>query len=146
MKNLLFAVVVGALSISNASACSCRFQTLDQNVAQADQIFIATLESARVVPGDYPNKWPSTEGRFRLRKSLKGAAPPPEMVLTSGMGRSDCGVYMTVSYKYVIFKGKGSSAIGGCDATSAIEDFQEEEIVAKIQSILHPSKRQSGKR
>lgn len=146
MKKFLFAVVMAALSISSASACSCRFQTLDQHVAQADQIFIATLESAKVVPGDYPNKWPSIEGVFRLRKSLKGNAPPPEMVLTTGMGRGDCGVFMTVSVKYVVFKGKNDTRIGGCNLTGGMEDFQEDEIVAKIQSLLHPSKQKSNKR
>jgi hypothetical protein len=145
MKKIFFALGLAALSVSNASACSCGFASLDQQVNAADHIFIATLQSAKLVPGDYPEKWPSIEGSFLVKRSLKGNVAQSEVVLRTGLGRGDCGVFMTVSMKYVIFKQKNDTGIGGCSGTSAIEDFQEDEIAGKIQAILSQRKRKAQK-
>ena len=104
MTKMLFAVLLAALSISDAAACSCRLASLEEYVSQADQIFIATLQSAKVLPGDYPEKWPSIEGSFLVKRPLKGTVPQPDVVLTTGLGRGDCGIFMTVSRKYIIFQ------------------------------------------
>ena len=146
MKKILFGVVLAAFSISSASACSCRFVSLDEYVDEADQIFIATLQSAKMLPGDYPTKWPSIEGSFHVKRTLKGEMPASDVVFTTGLGRSDCGVFMTVSMKYIIFKKKQDTGIGGCSGTSAMEDFQEDEIAHKIQAILNQRKRKPQKR
>lgn len=98
------------------------------------------------MPGDYPQKWPFIEGSFHIRRSLKGAAQAGDIVLTTGLGRGDCGVSMQVSAKYIIFKGKSGTGIDACSGSRVIEDFQEDEIVAKIQSITRQPKRKPEKK
>jgi hypothetical protein len=141
MKHVLLAVVMGALSMSNASACSCALPSLDRFVNDADQIFIATLQEARVMPGDYPERWPSITGTFHIGKSLKGTPQAGDVRLSTGLGRGDCGVSMFVSAKYVVFKQKGGAGIDACSGSSVIEDFQEDEVVKKIQAIVGQRKR-----
>ncbi|MES2297697.1 MAG: hypothetical protein V4582_11680 [Pseudomonadota bacterium] len=140
MKNLLAALVILAFMATNASACSCGLVSLDLNVGEADDIFIATLQGAKVMPGDYPQKRPFIEGVFRIKKALKGSIQTKEISLTTGLGRGDCGVSMFVSSTYIIFKAKEYSSIGICSGSSSIEDFQEDEIVAKIQTIINRRK------
>lgn len=146
MKKRLFAVPVFALVIANASACSFPLMSVDQQVEHADEIFIATLVEAKVMPINDVRKWPWIEGRFQVRQVLKGGAQPNEIVLTTGMGRSDCGAGMMVSSKYVIFKDKKDTGIGAPTGTHIIEDFQENELAAKIQSLVRQQERKAKKR
>jgi hypothetical protein len=146
MKNIYFVLALAVLSISRASACSCALTTLKEYVDGADQIFVATLQEAKVRPGDFPEKWPYIEGVFRIKKSVKGEVSAGDVTLSTGLGRGDCGVSMHVSAKYIIFKSKEYSAIGSCSGSSVIEDFQEDEVVAKIQTILRQRKHLSRKR
>jgi hypothetical protein len=57
-----------------------------------------------------------------------------------------CGIFMTVSRKYIIFKRKNDTGIGDCSGSGGMEDFQEDEIVAKIQAILSRQKRKPQKK
>jgi hypothetical protein len=136
VKNLL-ALVILSLSTANASACSLPLVPLDLQIDRAEQIFIATLLEAKVMRGDRLHKWPWIEGRFQIEKNLKGGPLPKDVTLITGMGRGDCGVGMMVSAKYIIFKGKNDTGIGEDTGTHIIEDFQDDELAAKIQSILH---------
>lgn len=136
MKNLLLTFFLAAFFLSNASACSCRLASLDEFVERADEIYFATLQEAKVIPGEYPEKWPFIEGDFKIRKLLKGTLQAENVTLTTGLGHGDCGISMFVSATYIIFKGVKEKGIDACRGSSVIEDFQEDEIMRKIQKIL----------
>lgn len=146
MRKFIFAVAMLSLLNSGAHACSCHFTPLAQRVNEADEIFFATLQGAKVIPGDYPEKWPYIEGTFQTKKILKGTTQANDVVLSTGLGRGDCGTMMVVSAKYIIFKSKDQNTIDACSGSSVIEDFQEEEIMSKIQLIVHQRKRKLEKR
>jgi hypothetical protein len=122
---------------ANVSACSFPVTSLEHQVENANEIFIANLIEAKVLPIDDRHKWPSIEGRFQVKKILKGEEQPKEIILTTGLGRSDCGVGMMVSWNYVIFKGHKDTGIGDESGTHIIEDFQVEELAKEIHSIAH---------
>ncbi|MGW8394177.1 hypothetical protein [Pseudoduganella sp. HUAS MS19] len=136
MKKVIFAFAALVLLNADARACSCQFTPLAQRVNEADEIFIATLQRAEIKPGDYPEKWSYIEGTFQRRSVLKGAASTKEIVLSTGTGNSGCNVPMFVSAKYIIFKTKDQQSIETCSGSSVIEDFQEDEIAAKIKAEL----------
>ncbi|WP_156409928.1 hypothetical protein [Duganella sp. Root198D2] len=146
MKKFLFACVMLSLLYSSAHACSCQFTPLAQRVDEADEIFFATLQNAKVIPGDYPEKWPYIEGTFQAKKILKGTIQANDVVLSTGLGRGDCGTMMVVSAKYIIFKSKGRDSIDACSGSSVIEDFQEEEIMSKIRLLVSQRKPNLEKR
>ncbi len=145
MKNFIFAVAILLIMNSTAYACSCQFTPLAERVNEADEIFFATLQSAKAIQGDYPEKWPYIEGIFQPKKILKGMTHADDVVLRTGLGRGDCGTMMVVSAKYIIFKSKDYDGISACNGSSVIEDFQEEEIMSKIQIILNQRKRKLEK-
>lgn len=120
---------------ASASACSFPSKSIEQQVASADEVFIATLLEAKVIPGKEGHQWPWIEGRFQVGKVVKGGAQPEELILSTGMGRGDCGVSMLVSSKYIIMKGKNDTGIGIGTGTRVIEDFEENALLTKIQSI-----------
>jgi hypothetical protein len=124
------------LATASVSACSFPVRSLEHQIENADDIFIANLIEARVMPIDDDHKWPSIEGRFLIKKILKGGVQPKEVTLTTGLGRSDCGVGMMASWNYVIFKGRKDIGIGVESGTHIIEDFQVEELAKKIQLIV----------
>lgn len=66
----------------------------------AEEIFVATLVEARMVPAGAAEKWPRIEGRFQVGRILKGGQHARELVFTTGLGRGDCGVGMSVSHKH----------------------------------------------
>lgn len=146
MKKFIFAVAMLFLLNSGARACSCQFTPLAQRVNEADEIFFATLQRAEIKPGDYPEKWPSIEGRFQSRDVLKGAVSTKEIVLSTGMGNSGCNVPMFVSAKYIVFKSKNQQSIDACSGSSVIEDFQEDEIAAKIKAEVKRQRTKSEKK
>lgn len=136
MKYFLLAFTSLVLAATDSSACSFPISTLDQQIERADEIFIATLVEAKVIPKSERAEWPYIEGRFETRRVLKGREQPKIITLTTGLGRGDCGIGMSVTYKYVIFKGTKDIGIGVPSGTQLIEDFQEAELSAKIQAVL----------
>jgi hypothetical protein len=142
MKNIFFALVTIALATADASACSFPSLTLRQQIENVDQVFIATLLEAKLMPHDERHRGLWIEGRFQVTKVLKGGNLPGEITLTTGMGRGDCGVGMLVSSKYILFKRAKDTGISDADGSHIIEDFQENEIAAQIRSIMrrHQSK------
>jgi hypothetical protein len=128
------------LAAANSLACSFPASTLDQQTEKADEIFIATLIEAKLLPKDSRHEWPWIEGRFQEKKVLKGGAQPKGITLTTGLGRGDCGVGMMVSWNYVIFKGRKETGIGVPNGTRLIEDFEEGELIEQIQSIMRQQK------
>ena len=136
MIKILLASFLTILFSFNASACSCSLFSIDERVKNADQIYFATLLGAKVVPGDYPAKWPHIEGNFQVRKLLKGKVESENVTLTTGMGNGDCGVSMFVAETYIIFKESGRDGIGICGGSGPIYTFQEDEIEQKIRKIL----------
>jgi len=135
MKKCLFAALL-MLATLNASACKVPVLSLEQQVEKAEEIFIANLREAKVMPVDDRHKWPWIEGRFEVRKIIKGGAQSKEITLTTGLGRSDCGIGMMVSWNYIIFKGRNDTGIGDPSGTHVIEDFQVDELAERIQSIM----------
>lgn len=143
MKNYLFGLVGMLVGMAHASACSFPISSLEKQVEKADEIFIATLLEAKLIPKDARHEWPQIEGRFKISKTLKGGGQPEEITLTTGLGRSDCGIGMMVSWKYLILKGRNESGIWAPTGTHVIEDFQEDEFATNIQAIV---RRQENKR
>jgi hypothetical protein len=135
MKNCFFSGIL-MLVTANALACKVDVLPLEQQVERADEIFIANLLEAKVMRIDDLHKWPWIEGRFQVMKTLKGGKQPKEILLTTGLGRGDCGIGMMVSWNYVIFNGRNDTSIGYPSGTHIIEDFQVEELAKKIQSIV----------
>lgn len=135
MKKMLALLLLGLLQ-SAASACSCAFSTVDDYVHNADTIYMATLVEARLVPGDYPDTWPSLEGKFKVGKILKGKADGSIVTLSTGTGHGDCGVAMVVPAAYIIFKNKESQGIDICSGTSTMESFQVDEVANKITAAV----------
>ena len=130
------------LAAANVSACSFPVSSLEQQVARAEEIFMATLLEAKLMPADAGHEGPWVEGRFQVRRILKGEEKPKDVTLTTGLGRSDCGIGMMVSWKYVIFKGREETGIWTPSGTHIFEDFQEDELAAEIKSI---ARRQGAK-
>jgi hypothetical protein len=118
--------------------------SLEQQVEEAEEIFIANLREAKVMPVDNHHKWPWIQGRFEVKKIIKGGLQSKEITLTTGLGRSDCGIGMMVSWNYIIFKGRKDTGIGDPSGTHVIEDFQVDELTEKIQSIMRQQKVSHG--
>lgn len=96
MKNLLPVLLLG-LFCGEAAACSCPVKSFNKFVKDADAICFATLAEARVVRADPNRKWPFIQGRFEVRRTLKGTSRTGDMMLKTGLGGGDCGVPMAVS-------------------------------------------------
>jgi hypothetical protein len=116
------------LAAANSLACSFPASTLDQQTEKADEIFIATLIEAKLLPKDSRHEWPWIEGRFQVKKVLKGGVQPKGITLTM------------VSWNYVIFNGRKETGIGVPNGTRLIEDFEEGELIEQIQSIMRQQK------
>jgi hypothetical protein len=124
------------LGAVNASACSFPLVSLDRHVEDAEQIFIATLLEAKVMPRDGDHQWPWIQGRFHVSKRLKGGPETADVTLMTGMVRGDCSIGMLVSAKYLVFKNISDTGIGADTGTQIIEDFQEEEFTSKIFAMV----------
>ena len=96
------------------------------------------------MPVDNHHKWPWIQGRFEVKKIIKGGGQYKEITLTTGLWRSDCGIGMTVSWNHIIFKGPKDTGIGDPSGTHVIEDFQVDELTEKIQSIMRLQKVSHG--
>jgi hypothetical protein len=140
IKNGVFASMAFAVSSSVASACSYPLSSLDDKIAHADQIFIATLEEAKIIPGNYPTRRPTIEGAFRVDDTLKGQVQAAEIKLSTGLGGGDCGIPMIVSATYIIFKQRDTNSIWTPSGTSVIEQFQAPEVAEKIRSAVEKNK------
>jgi hypothetical protein len=130
------AALILFLSAASASACSCAYQTLGDFVKEADVIYLATLTEAKFDRGVALEKWPRIVGRFEIRKLIKGEVREKSVTLQTGLGRGDCGVSMSVSENYLIFKDKDSDGISMCSGSGMIYEFQEQELLAKIDALM----------
>lgn len=103
----------------------------------ADTIYMATLVEAKLIPGDYPDHWPSLEGKCKVGKILKGTVDETIATLSTGTGGGDCSVTMRVPATCIIFKNKRSLHIDICIGTSAMESFQEDEVAGKVAATVN---------
>lgn len=131
------------LFCGEAVACSCPEKSFNEFVKNADEIHFATLEEARVIRVDPNHEWPFIQGRFEVRRTLKGVSRTGEMMLQTGLGGRDCGIPMSVAQTYIIFKKAGIDGIHACDGSHAIYGFEEDDVAAKIKAVM--SKRSSKK-
>lgn len=136
MTKLLSILFLSALVTTNAAACSCGLRTLDDFVDNADSIHIATLQQAKLNAGEYGKGWPTIDGVFKVRTTLKGAVQGTSMSLSTPASGASCGISMMVSASYLIFKTKGQTGVSACDGSTLFEDFQEEDVVSKIRDRL----------
>jgi hypothetical protein len=146
MKTSTPGLLLTLLISSGASACSCGIRTLEDHANGADAIYLATLQQAKVVAGEYGKEWPLIEGTFHVRKTLKGQAQSEPMVLSTPISDASCGVSMVVSATYVIFKSKGQRGIIACDGSTVIEPFQEDEVAVKVRALLAKKAMTSSKK
>lgn len=136
MKNLLLIVVLFGLFCDQAEARSCPVKSFDEFVKDADEIYFATLEEARVIRANPNRKWPFIQGRFEVRRTLKGVPRAGEMILQTGLGGGDCGVPMSVAQTYIIFKKAGIDGIHDCGGSHGISGFQENDVAAKVKAAM----------
>jgi hypothetical protein len=144
MKIRVLGILIMLLASSRVSACSCGIATLDNHIDKADAVYLATLQQAKLVKGEYEKEWPYIEGTFQVHRTLKGRIQTESMTLTTPMWNASCGVIMVVSATYLIFKTEGRNSITACDGSSVIESFQEEEVAAKVKAELGKTGRTSG--
>lgn len=137
LKNGFFVLALFASFCSDAAACSCPVKSFGEFVKEADAIYFATLEEAKVIRSNSDRKWPFIQGRFEVRRTLKGAPRARVMMLSTGLGGGDCGVPMSVSQIYIIFKKSSMEGIHNCDGSHAIYDFEEDKIVAKVKRAMN---------
>lgn len=137
MKSLFLAIALSGLFCGEAAACSCAVTSFDGYVKNADSVYFATLEEAKVVRNAPDAKWPFIQGRFQVKRTLKGVPRTGEMMLRTGLGGGDCGVPMFVSATYIIFRNADFDGIGDCDGSHAIYGFEEDEIAAKVRAALN---------
>jgi len=140
MKNTLLALLLPVLLVAEASACSCLPKTLEQFAQDADAIYFATLQEAKLVERDGIHG-SSIEGQFRIRQTLKGHAPSKLVRLTTPADSATCGVIMIVAATHILFMDKGSTSVIACDGSHAIERFQEAEYAAKVKAALKKGSR-----
>ena len=57
-------------------------------------------------------------------------------MLHTGLGGGDCGVPMSVSQTYIIFKSADIDWLDDCDGSHGIYGFQEDEIAAKVEAAI----------
>lgn len=134
-KCLVFLLLLGCVCDA-AWACTCRVKSFDEMVTDADAIYFATLEDARIARDDSGRKQPFIHGRFDVRRTLKGASRSGGMMLQTGLGGGDCGVPMFVARTYIIFKAADSDGIHGCGGSHAIENFEEDSVAAKVKAAM----------
>jgi hypothetical protein len=108
----------------------------EEIVNDADAIYFATLEEAKVIRDAPHREWPFIEGRFEIRRTLMGTTGSGKMILQTGLGGGDCGVPMTVSRTFIIFKKADLQAIHDCDGSRGIYGFEEDEIIAKVEAAM----------
>lgn len=147
MRSSITALVLSFLLLPDASACSCAPITLQKSAMNADSIFFATLEEAKLVQGASKD-WYSIKGKFLVYKSLKGSPPAGPMILSTPRDGSSCGVEMIVAAKYVIFKRNDSDGIIACDGSGVVGHFgpvsrwDEDEVTAELQKAAQKTRRQ----
>jgi hypothetical protein len=73
MNTSIPALLMTLVISSRALACSCGVQALEDHVGNADAIYFATLQQAKVIVGGYDQGHSSIEGTFLIRKTLPGA-------------------------------------------------------------------------
>jgi hypothetical protein len=145
MRSFTFASALIAVSMSSALACRCAYE-LAGNIARADEIFVARLQTRTIIPGVPPQRWSTIEGTFKVSKTLKGPAQAEEVVLSTENGLTDCDLAMPVSQKFIVFKRHDDSHLYACSGIGVINDTQESELVPKIQAIVHLQERASSKK
>ena len=140
-------LVLNWVLLPHASACSCAPITLQNSAKNADSVFLATLQEAKVVTGG-GNDWTSIEGKFLVYKTLKGSPSAEIMILRTAPDGSSCGVDMMVTAKYVIFKRRDSDGIIACDGSGvighfgAVSQWDEDEVTAEVQKAARKTRRQ----
>lgn len=136
MKNAFPALLLATLfAPAAASACSCPPMTDEQFAKQADNIYFAILQEAKLIEGG-GKRWPSIEGHFLVRQTLKGRAPSQPIKLGTSADSAACGQSMLVGASYVLFMRKDDTGMSSCDGSRIVERFQEEEFAAKVKAAL----------
>lgn len=145
MKSQCIGILLALAVSSNAWACSCPLKTLDEHANGADAVHFATLQQAKVIPGEDGKRWPVIEGTFQVHKTLKGQAQSRPMILSTNASGSACGVTMIVGATYVLFKKKGQNGIDACDGSAVIDSFQEDEVAVKVRMLQAAKSKKSSK-
>lgn len=147
MRRSIPALALSYLMVPSVSARSCAQMTLQNAANNADSVFFATLQEAKVVPGDSQDLT-TIEGRFLVYKTLKGSAPAQPLLLRTPREDSSCGVEMMVAKRYVIFKRRDTDGIITCDGSGVLGHFgpvsqwDEDEVIAEVQKAVQKTRRQ----
>ena len=131
MRNIL--IVIAAILSSKSFACSCLQFDLADRFNDSDSVFIAKLSAAKVVTPSDPKEWPYVEGAFIVTDIFKGN-PAEKVKLKTGTGGGDCGIQMSVTRKYIIFKGS-NEYIGICGGSATINPYEEDEIAKRLKGL-----------
>lgn len=135
MEGLLkFLILLIGITVSNSTfACSCVQFDLADRFNESETVFIAKLNAAQVVAPSDKKEWPYVEATFKVTDVFKGS-PPEEIRLKTGIGGGDCGIQMSVTRKYIIFK-DSNEYVGICSGSAAINPYDEDELAKRLRSL-----------
>ncbi len=134
-RNLTFAIAFFVAFVSSdAVACSCGSNSIEEAVSESQYIFIAEITSAQK-NSDADSTWNSVSADFEVVDIIKGA-PHDLDLLYSGFGGGDCGIPFLVGYKLIVFTNDGT--VTTCGATRSIGIFDDDnEYVALLKSFVN---------
>ncbi len=133
MKNAFLGFLLSVLFAPSAWACSCMLKTDEQFARESDNIYFATLQEAKLIEGD-GERWPYIEGRFQVRRTLKGKTPSAHIALATNADGGACGETMVVAATYVLFLRDGATGLSACDGARVIGSVEEDELAAKVEA------------
>lgn len=132
-----FLLLMLAIGSGNVAACSCPAWTVDERVQHADNIYMATLVEAKLIPGNSPHdKWVVVEGKFQIDRVFKGDIKPSIVTLGTPGTNASCGVFMFVGKKYIVYTDHENRGINNCSGTQSLDPTQVDDVAHKIAAAV----------
>ncbi|MGO4378269.1 hypothetical protein [Pseudoduganella sp. RAF53_2] len=139
-----FAALLLLLTLSNvASASSCLRSPLREKVHEADQVFIATLVEAKLIPAELEGLGPRVDAVFRIDRVFKGLLKDTSILLKTGLDID--AVPLFVGSEYVIFKRKDSDFISTCSGSGSVYGFEKDRVITEIRFSLRQRVRKQAR-
>ena len=105
-SSLVLAWLFVSLAVDRSLACSGPGKTMEQNIADASEIFVARVvktEETALRDSRFPEPVTVIEGTYRLIEPLKGSPPASGIVRDAPPGFGNCGLGLLAGLNYVFF-------------------------------------------